>query len=305
MLTSADLEFFAVIARATSLASAARELGVTPSAVTQRLKELERRAGARLVERTARRIALSDAGEILAARGRAITDELSAVHDLLSTRQGDVAGHLRVLASFGFGRAHVAPIAARFLKAHPAVTIDLTLADRLGRVPESTWDVAIHIGEPREPTLVPQHLAPNGRVLCAAPAYLERYGVPNVPIDLNAHRCIALRENDEDVTLWRFGTADGVSTAIRIEPHLSSNDGDVVREWALRGLGIIMRSEWSVADDLRDGRLVRLLPDLSLPAADVVAFVGSRRSRSARTARFVEALRDALNPAPWRAHIDM
>ena len=115
--------------------------------------------------------------------------------------------------------------------------------------------------------------------------------------------CIALRENDEDVTLWRFARGTGAPTQVRIEPRLSSNDGDVVREWAVAGHGVIARSEWSVADDVRAGRLVRLLTDWSMPSADVVAFVGPRRGRSARTTRFVEHLRAAMTPVPWREEL--
>lgn len=300
MLNSADLEFFAVVARSPSLAAAARDLDVTPSAVTQRLQDLERRVGVRLVDRRARRLALTDAGEMLATRGRTIADELAALHDVLATQHGEVAGHLRVLAPFGFGRAHVAPIAAQFLEAYPGVTLDLTLADRLERVPESSWDVAIHIGEPRETTLTTHWLAPNARWLCAAPSYLAHSAPVITPEDLRAHRCIALRENDEDVTLWRFTAADGATAAVRIDPHLASNDGDVVRAWALAGRGIILRSEWSVADDLRTGRLVRVLPAYTTPSADVVAYVSARRSESARTDRFLRALQRTLARPPWR-----
>lgn len=300
MLTTADIEFFGVLSRSQSLAAAARELDVTPSAVTQRLQELERRVGVRLVERSGRRIALTDEGELLASRGRVISDEMAALSETLSARSGEVAGHLRVVAPFGFGRRYVAPLAARFLAEHPSVTIDLTLSDKLGRVPDTSWDVAVHIGELRETALAAQKLAPNDRILCASPAYVKRYGEPITPKQLLDFRCIALRENDEDVTLWRFSKSGSTAVQVRIEPVLASNDGDVVREWALAGHGIIMRSEWSIADDLRARRLVRLLDDYRLPAADVVAFVGPRKGRSARTSRFMRALRDSLTPTPWR-----
>jgi DNA-binding transcriptional LysR family regulator len=302
MLTSADLEFFATVSRAPSLASAARELDVTPSAVTQRLQDLERRVGVRLVERSGRRIALTDEGELLAARGQVISDDIAALGETLSARSGKVAGHLRVLAPFGFGRRYVAPIAAQFLTTHPAATLELILSDRLGRTPETSWDVAVHIGELRETALVAQHLAPNRRFICAAPAFVAQHGTPASPAALRNFRCIALRENDEDVTLWRFARGSASPVQVRIEPVLASNDGDVVRQWALDGQGIIMRSEWSVADDLRTGQLIRILEGYSLPVADVVAFVGPRKGRSARTTAFVNSLREALGRPPWREH---
>jgi DNA-binding transcriptional LysR family regulator len=301
MLSTADLHFFATVARSASLAAAARELDVTPPAVTQRLQDIERRIGVRLVERSGRRITLTDEGELLATRGQAISDDLAALNELLATRRGVVAGHLRVIAPLGFGRQHVAPLAGRFLDEHTELTLDLTLSDRLGRVPETSWDVAVHIGELRESSLVAQRIAPNERFVVAAPSFIARHGTPETPQELRDFQCIALRENDEDVTLWRFTNSANAVVQLRIEPRLSSNDGDVVRDWALAGLGIIVRSEWSVADDLRAGRLVRLLGDYRLPSADIVAFVGARKGRSARTSRFVAHLRETLNPPPWRS----
>jgi DNA-binding transcriptional LysR family regulator len=276
MVFVADLEFFETIARSQSLAAAARELNVSPSAVTQRLQDLGRRVGVRLLERRARRITLSDEEELLATRGRVISDDLAALGETLAARRGVVAGHLRVVAPLGFGRRYVAPVAAHFLAEHHEVTLDLVLSDRLGRVPEASWEVAVHIGEVRETSLVAQLIAPNERVLCASPAYLARHGSPASPTDLRAHRCIALRENDEDVTMWRFTDASPQVIQVRIEPVLASNDGDVVRDWALHGHGIIVRSEWSVADDLERGTLVRLLDGYRLPTAEVTALVGSR-----------------------------
>lgn len=300
MLTIADLDFFGAVARAPSLASAARDLDVTPSAVTQRLQDLERRLGVRLVDRSARRITLTDEGELLASKGRAITDDVAALSETLAARRGEVAGHLRVIAPFGFGRRYVAPIVVAFQTAHPAITIELTVSDRLGRVSDSSWDVAVHIGEFRESALPAQTLAPNERILCASPSFVERHGAPTKPKSLLDFRCLALRENDEDVTLWRFSEPNGGTAQVRIAPSLASNDGDIVREWALDGQGIILRSEWSIAGDLSAGRLVRLLSPYRAQSADVVAFVGPRRGRSARTSRFVQFLRESLTPTPWR-----
>jgi DNA-binding transcriptional LysR family regulator len=299
-LTTQDLHFFAAIARAGSLAATARTLDVTLSAVSQRLQTLERRLGVRLVVRSARRLTLTDEGQLLATRGQALVDELTALAETVTHRRDVVAGHLRVLAPFGFGRAHVAPAVATFGARYPDVTIELHLTDRLGRVPDSSWDVAVHIGVLHDSTLVAHPLAPNSRVACAAPALLARHGAPASPDDLRRLPCIALRENDEDVTLWRFTAPDGTAASVRVEPRLASNDGEIVREWALQGLGVIVRSEWSVASELRDGRLVRVLEAYTQPPADVVALVAPRHGRAARTQAFLKHLRAALTPAPWR-----
>ncbi len=299
MLNASDLTFFATIARTPSLAAAARQLDVTPSAVTQRLQDLERRLGVRLLERRGRRPTLTAEGELLATRGRAIGDELEALAEALAQRRGVVGGHLSVLAPFGFGRRYIAPIAAAFCRTHPGVTLDLSLSDQLARVPGHSWDVAVHIGGEPQHSLRAERLAPNARLLVASPAYVQAHGAPASPNDLRGARCIALRENEEDVTLWRFTDGARRTTQVRIAPALASNDGDIVREWALAGEGIIMRSEWSVHDDIAAGRLLQLLPEYTLPSADVVAFVGARRGRSARTTAFIACLRAALSSAPW------
>lgn len=299
MLVPADLAFFSVVAQTPSLAAAARALDVTPSAVTQRLQELERRVGVRLLERRGRRATLTAEGELLLAEGEKIGGLLEELQEQLASRRGEVTGPLRVLAPFGFGRHHVAPLVAQFQRVYAQVTVELTLSDRLSRVPDAAWDVAIHIGDEPTHSLRAERLASNGRVCCAAPALLARVGVPSHPEALRDVPCLALRENDEDVTLWRFRDAAGRTRQVRVSPVLASNDGDVVRDWALAGLGVMVRSTWSVADDLRAGRLVSLLPAWSLPPADVMAYTGGRRGRSARATAFVRFLRERLRDAAW------
>jgi DNA-binding transcriptional LysR family regulator len=158
----------------------------------------------------------------------------------------------------------------------------------------------VHIGELRDSTLVAYPLAPNRRILCASPAYLARRGAPAKPEDLRDHDCIALRENDEDVTLWRFKRGRGPAVGVRIAPVLSSNTGTAALEWALAGHGIVARSEWDVASHLRTRALVPLLAGWNLPEANVVALVKSRQELSARTAGFLACLRAAFAVPPWR-----
>ncbi|WP_347337382.1 LysR substrate-binding domain-containing protein [Bradyrhizobium tropiciagri] len=268
------------IAAARSLAAAARALDVTPSAVSQRLQSLEQRLGVQLVSRSARRLTLTDEGELLVLRGGTLLDEATELTEALQARRGTIAGHLKILAPLGFGRRYIAPVVAAFRSRHPEVSIELELSDRPGRAAVSAWDVMIHIGALKDSTLRLQRLAPNERFLCASPAYLKRWGTPARPQDLRLHQCIALRENEEDVTLWRFSRKRAASEpdVIRIEPMLSSNDGEVVKAWALADHGLIVRSEWDVAEDLAAGRLVRVLPNHRLPPADIVALLNPGRS---------------------------
>lgn len=304
MIEPEDLRFFQAIAASASLAAAARVLGVSPPAVTQRLRTLEARLGVHLVDRRGRHLTLTGEGELIAERGREIVAALNSLNDDLAERRGDVVGRLHLVASFGFGRRHLAPLVARFQSEHPQLRIELMLTDRPARAPSQSWDLAIHVGnlDDATPGLNVRHLAPNGRFVCASPAYLARQGCPKTPRDLSAHACIALRENDEDVTLWRFcSSRDKTVERVRIDPFLATNDGDVAKTWALAGCGLIVRSEWDVAEDLQEGRLIRVLADYDLPAAPIVALIGARReARSARTTRFLEALAASFRHPPWR-----
>lgn len=298
---SEDLAFFRTVAAGRSLADAARLLGVSPAAVTQRLQHVEARLGARLIERSGRRLVLTDEGAVVLKHARTLLAGLDELEEELDARHGLLAGTLRVLAPIGFGRAYVAPVVAAIRAGHPALAVDLSLSDRIGRLTDEAWDVAIHIGALADSGLSRQVLAPNERWLCATPDYLAARGVPRDPAELKRHACIALRENDEDVTFWRFvRERDGY--AIRIEPALATNDGDVAKGWCLDGHGIILRSEWHVADDVAAGRLVRLLPDFQAPNADVLVLIPTRGTRSRRLDAFVARMRKALRPAPWRRH---
>jgi len=299
MLSLEDLRFFGVIAAGRSLASAARSMDVTPPAVSQRLASLERRMGVRLVERQRGGVILTNEGEIVAARARFILEELDELHNQIAARRNEMFGPLRIGAPLGFGRTYVAPLVASFRVQHPGVSIDLVLNDRSPTGASTRFDLTVHIGELRDSTGIMATLASNDRLVCASPSYLEARGVPETPMQLSAHDCIALRENDEDATLWRF-SQDNQPLSVRVRPKLASNDGDVIRQWALDGLGIIVRSEWSVADDVRAGRLVRILENFPTPSADVVALLGPSHARVARTQSFLDHLRANLAPPPWR-----
>jgi DNA-binding transcriptional LysR family regulator len=297
---SEDLSFFRTVASSSSLADAARLLGVSPAAVTQRLQHIEARLGTRLINRSSRRLVLTDDGTLVLSRARVLLAGLNDLHDELDARRGLLSGVLHVLAPIGFGRAYVAPAITALSAAHSALRLELLLSDRVGRLTEDTWDVAIHIGALQETTLYRQVLAPNERWLCVAPSYLRHNEPPESILDLKRHACIVVRENDEDVTFWRFAR-NGETFAIRIEPTLATNDGDVAKTWCLEGAGIVLRSEWHVAADVAAGRLVRLLADFRAPDADIVALMPQRQGSSLRLEAFVNQMRVALRPPPWRS----
>ncbi|WDF71782.1 LysR family transcriptional regulator [Novosphingobium sp. KACC 22771] len=300
MITTEDLTFFQVLARSPSLAEAARSLNVTAPAVTQRLRALEARVGVRLVDRNSRGLSLTDEGELIASEGLEIIGAIEDLAERLASRTSKIRGHLRVAAPYGFGRRYVSPVVETFARAHPATTVTLELSDSPIRQVSESWDIVVHIGALPESDRLVTTLAPNRRILCAAPAYLESSPPLATPHDLVDHRCLALRENNEDVTLWRLRHEGKEPMTVRVKPAMSSNDGEIVRDWALAGLGVMVRSEWDVAGDLAAGRLVEILPGWALPCADVVALVHARNGRSGRASAFLDDLREALAKVPWR-----
>ena len=295
-----DLRFFVTITEAGSLAEAARRLDVTPSAVSQRLQHLESRLGVQLAHRSTRRFTLTEEGELFHAGLVGLLGDLDSLVETLHGRSGEVAGTLHVCGPLGFGRHHLAPAIADFHTQHPKLMVSLTLSDVVPAADANRFDMIVHIGSLKDSSMVAYPIAPNARFICASPRYLAQHPAPKEPKDLAAHDCIVLRENHEDVTLWRFKRRRS-EVAVRVPAVLSSNDGEVARQWALQGKGVVMRSEWDVAESLVSGRLVRLLPEWSLPDADVVALVASRAGLSARVKLFLSFLQARFTPLPpWR-----
>jgi DNA-binding transcriptional LysR family regulator len=300
MVVLDDVRFFQVLVKAGSMVAAARELDVSPPAITQRLQQIETRYGIRLVDRSTRRMRLTDEGELLYEKGAVICAQADELRDMLAARSGAVTGHLRVSGPFGFGRRYLAPLLADFHTHYPSLKISFSLADSPSLYDFGTADVMFHIGELHDSSLVRYPIAPNRRLLCATPRYLRRRAMPTLPEDLAEHDCITLRQNNEDVSLWKFMRGK-THRSVRIEPVLVSNDGDVVRQWAMQSKGIIVRSEWDVADALKSGKLVHVLPDWELASADVVALVPQRKGMSARVKTFIAFVSERFSPKPpWR-----
>lgn len=291
MIDLAELRLMRAIADTPSLAAAARALDVTPPAVSQRLAVLEARLKLRLVERGSGGLRLTAEGEMMSERASQILADVTLLAEDLARRQGRVTGPLRVIAPLGYGRLSIAPILADFALVHCDVTPMLTLSDDpRGLMRTDGWDLMIHVGRLPDLDLPQRKLASNRRLLCAAPAYLKRVAAPEHPRELRGHRCGVIRENQADVSLWSFTRPTGARETIRIDPAFASNDGEVIRNWVLAGLGITERSEWSIRDDLRSGALVHVLPDWELPDAEIVALMNPKVLRAARIDALLERL---------------
>jgi molybdate transport repressor ModE-like protein len=300
MNDSADIRFLLTIRASGSLIAAARKLGLSPSAVTQRLQQLEKKLGTQLVNRTARRLQFTEEGTLLCERGAELIQQFDSLFEDLQTRRGGLVGTLKINAPLGFGRRHLAPAIAGFQQQNPDIDVALTLSDRPLTETMDRFDIVVHIGELPASNLVGYAIAPNARFVCAAPALLKRFGQLESPEQLTRLPCIVLRENNEDVSLWQFSKGR-TRRSVRVPARLSCNDGDVIRQWACEGRGVILRSEWDVADDLAKGKLVRLLPGWKAPDANVIALTHQRAGLPARTRHFMQYLQSGFKPLPpWR-----
>ena len=303
MIELDDMRLFRALGASRSLAAAARLLNLTPPTVTVRLQRLEERLGVRLAVRGARGISLTDEGQRLLQEAIELLERIEAIPSRVSGESGSITGNLRIVAPFGFGRAHIAPLVRDLHRAHQSLKISLVLSDSpLTAAPGA--DVVISIGKIKASSWVGHYLTPNERFLCANPTFARRLRNLAHPSDLAQYECLCLRENDEDVTHVRFMRAGGkgasAAVTIRMSGALSSNDGNVISDWAMDGLGIMERSEWDAARLIAAGKLVRVLPEWRLESAPIMALVPTRHGLSSRQRLFLDAAKRAFDPAPWR-----
>ncbi|NNU45397.1 LysR family transcriptional regulator [Ramlibacter montanisoli] len=286
---SQEMQFFSVLMRCGSLSAAARELQVSPPAISKRLAALEARLGVTLLNRTTRRLALTHEGETYLGNARRILGEIETLERELQGARSEPTGLLRVNATLGFGRTHVAPAIATFARTHPKVEMQLQLSVNPPPLSDDAFDVCVRFGEPPEARVVARLLAPNRRLLCASPAYLQRQGTPRTPHELAAHSIIAIRQGEEAYGSWRLRSGKRVET-VRVRGSLSTNDGEIAVNWALAGHGIVLRAEWDVARYLRSGRLRQVLENWQTPPADIHAVYPVRHQGTARVRAFVDHL---------------
>ncbi len=284
-----DLQFFRIVAGCETLTAASRELGWSLPVVSKRLSALEGRLNVRLVHRGARRLALTPEGRLYADRLEAVLDSVRQLEDQVSDLSSELRGRVKIESTRGLGRSHVAPLAGEFTRTHPELHVQIHTSAMPLRPHQREFDVAIQVGAPPDSSLRMRRLALNRRVPCAAPQYLARHGSPKRLEDLARHDCIILRESEGNYAVWRFGEAHD-QRQVRVRGSLSSNDGDIVTAWALDGGGIVMRSEWQVRPFLESGQLVRVLPDLTTPAADIYALTAEGVHVPRRVSAFIDHL---------------
>jgi DNA-binding transcriptional LysR family regulator len=283
-----DMVVFVHVVETGSLSAAARDLHLSVAVISRRLSRLEERLGVRLANRTTRTLSLTEEGAAFHARCVRILGDIEEAETEVTRGRDTATGLLRVTSSFAFGRRRLAPLLHEFRQLHPGLQIHLDASDGFANLVESGYDLAIRFGALADSNLIVRQLAPNVRVICAAPTYLERHGRPDAIEDLLRHDCVIYGNPPMDN--WRF--ADGSS--IRVKGTLSANDGDVAHAWALQGAGLVLKSIWDVDQDIRAGRLEVVLSSLRLSAAPIHAVYPHRRHTAAKVRLCVDFLAKKL-----------
>jgi DNA-binding transcriptional LysR family regulator len=283
------LRAFAQVVESGGFAKAADRLGLSTTAISRQVAELEAHLQTRLLNRTTRRLSLTESGQAFYGRAVQLLQDLEEAEQEASKAAVTARGTIRLTTSLNFGTRRVAPAIAGFLERHPAVKFDVHLSDRIVDLVEEGFDLAIRIGAAGAENLVARQLAETCLVLCAAPEYLAKHGTPAVPADLARHNCFTY-EYAPTGNQWRFRGPDGSEHAVRVGGSVHSNSGDLNSALAARGAGIAFEPDFIVGDDVRAGRLVVLLPDYPLPPAPIYAVYPTRKHLSAKVRLFVEYL---------------
>jgi LysR family transcriptional activator of dmlA len=284
-----DLNVFVHVARRSSFSSAAAELGMSAAFISKRIRLLEKNLGVRLLHRTTRRVSVSDDGERIYEWALRILDSVQRMGDDVSAQHREPSGQLRIASSLGLGRRFVAPALSELAERYPQLDIRLDVQDRLIDLIDEGFDLDVRVGNEIDPHLIAKPLARNRRVLCAAPAYLERHGTPRTLAELAIHDCLVIKERDHPFGVWHLQGPEG-EEQVKVTGSLSSNHGEVVHQWCIDGRGILLRSWWDVYDSLEDGRLVQVLPEYR-QAADIWAVYTAPLATSAKVRVAVECLR--------------
>jgi len=285
-MQTSDLRIFLAVAAAPNLSAAARQLDLGPMQVSRRLASLEDELGVRLFHRTTRSLSLTAEGEAFLPFAHTMTDAEESARGQLSPSGAGVAGVLRMTAPSVFGQAIVLPLAARLMEQFPALRIDLDLSDRVQDIVGQGFDLALRIAPLADSELVARRMAPNPRIICAAPGYLARYGRPTTLAQLETHQCIVL----QTVPKWPL-LVNGELQRRRMQGRVLTSSVDAARTAALLGMGVAMLTYWDVRQQLADGTLVKIgLEDAMMEDLSVWAVMPTRRYVPTRVKVFLDAL---------------
>lgn len=286
------MRVFVAVAEHNGFSAAAKALSLSTTGVTRHIAALEARLGTRLLHRTTRRISLTTAGTAYYQRCLDLLADFDDAEASVRAQAVQPSGTLRVNAPVSFGIARLGPVLAAYRQQYPAVTLDLTLSDRVSDLVEEGFDLAIRITRQPAPNLIARRLADAQLLLCASPAYLSRAGTPRHPHDLADHQCLAY-SYWADGNVWKLRGPDG-EIAVEIGGGLRANNGDLLRQAALDGMGIVLQPDFLVGDDVASGRLVPVLPAYGLPSIGIYAVYASRSHLAPKVRSFIDHLVESL-----------
>jgi DNA-binding transcriptional LysR family regulator len=297
-----DLDIFARVARTGNMSAAGREMGLSPAVVSKRVSQLEDRLGARLFQRTTRHLTLTETGAGYFKRVVDILSLCEEAEDFVSRRNTKPRGLLKVTVPTAFSRLHIAPFVDDFLARYPEIELDVHIGDAFVDIIREGFDLAIRIGELEDSCLVARRIASDTRVICAAPAYLEKHGRPESLADLDSHNCLAVGNIDA----WRLAGPDG-DTQVNPHGNVRSDSGEFIRELVMAGVGLSLLSTWDIGPALRCGSLRVVLPKYrGASNAAVHAVYPSREFMPAKVNVLIEFLAALYGPEPyWDKDLDL
>lgn len=298
------IRLFTQTVDAGSFSEVGRRLGIAPSSVSRQVAALEDSVGARLLQRTTRKLSLTEAGRLYHQRVARILGELDEATAAVSDLEKAPRGVLQVNGPIAFGVRHITPAIPEFLARYPQVRIELTLTDSFVDLVEAGADVAVRVGELEDSSLVARRLARNRRILCASPDYLARAGTPEHPQDLASHNCLIYTRHHGNV-IWRLGGAEG-PVDVRVDGNLRTNNTEAVHAAVIRGLGVALLPTWLVGQEVQCGRLADVLGGYRAASGaldtGIHALYPAHRHLSSKVRAFVDFLVDRFSPHPyWEA----
>lgn len=293
-----DLAMFVHVVERQSFSAAARDLHLAPKTVSKQIARLEQALGTTLFERNTRNLRITGEGRAIAERARVALAVLEEVQELATGGSQELSGTIRLTAPTPFGRKFVAPAIHDFCRLHPRVGFDLRLSDQVQDLYSGDLDLAIRMGELTDSRLVARRVADNRRILAASPAYLKAHGSPAQPEELERHNCLVFAYPGLLQSSWPLRKGR-LEKSVAVSGTLCSDNGDVLHAWCMAGLGISLRETWDIHEELRDGRLVRVLPDWEATPSKISIVRARREPVPRRLTAFSDFLFDRWQQAPW------
>ena len=293
-----SMRVFSKVAKAGSFAAAAKELGLSRAMATKHVMQLENGLGIRLLNRTTRNLNLTEVGSVYLERCLQILDDMEEMELAVTRLQTEPRGVLKVTATPFFGSYHLAPAISAYMEVYPDVHVDLTLQSSYADLIEEGFDLAIHLDELQDSSLIARSLGTSQRVVCGAPRYFKMHGVPKTPEDLRKHNCLvnpSLAPRDQ----WQFNIPGGETSVIKVSGNLQANVADALRIAALSGLGLVILPTYMVGQDIRKNRLHAVLTEYVPAPLEIHAIYPHRKHLSAKVRTFVDFLHERFHPKPY------